>query len=490
MSGYKWKPIEDLPMDWPSLAKDELQSLAAIWVEQANNLAGSQSLRQFNERLVRSWAIETGILEGLYSIDRGITQVLIEKGIEASLLPHGSTDKPIEWVVAILHDQQNVLEGIFDFVSNRRDLSTSYIKQLHQELTRHQETVDAMDSQGSLVKLELKRGEWKQLPNNPTRHNMEETHEYCPPEHVAAEMDRMIAMHLEHCKKGVTPEVEAAFLHHRFTQIHPFQDGNGRVARGLGSLVLLKAHWFPLVIDRDNRVQYIEALEWADAGKLAPLIELFSRVLKQAFLKAVSISQEVLPQKTSLTQIIMSAGERLKQSRDDLEKQRAQVFATAGAVQEYTHSRFLQISEDLNSTIRTIDDEYYTNVSQTPPGGTLWYYKQVVDAARKLDYFANLRLYHHWERLMIHEKRQTKIVFSIHPIGRDFTGIMAVSAFIEFRDLDFDADDQANGLEFLTICSDVFQFSYAENADAVVGRYEQWFHEGVAAGLLQWRNQL
>ena len=38
----------------------------------------------------------------------------------------------------------------------------------------------------------------------------------------------------------VAPEVEAAWLHHRFTQIHPFQDGNGRIARALATLIFVK----------------------------------------------------------------------------------------------------------------------------------------------------------------------------------------------------------------------------------------------------------
>ena len=43
------------------------------------------------------------------------------------------------------------------------------------------------------------------------------------------------------------PEVEAAWLHHRFGQIHPFQDGNGRVARALATMIFLRAGFVPLV---------------------------------------------------------------------------------------------------------------------------------------------------------------------------------------------------------------------------------------------------
>jgi len=87
-------------------------------------------------------------------------------------------------------------------------------------------------------------------------------------------MDRLIELHQEHLSKEITPEVEAAWLHHRFIQIHPFQDGNGRMARTLASLVFLRVGWFPLVIHRDDRDVYIDALEEADRGDLNPLIQL------------------------------------------------------------------------------------------------------------------------------------------------------------------------------------------------------------------------
>ncbi|NEO28856.1 MAG: Fic family protein [Symploca sp. SIO3C6] len=87
----------------------------------------------------------------------------------------------------------------------------------------------------------------------------------------------------QHREQKVPPEVEAAWLHHRFTQIHPFQDGNGRVARCLASLVFIQDGWFPLVLTRDNRADYIAALEQADHGNLSDLINLFSKSQKQAF---------------------------------------------------------------------------------------------------------------------------------------------------------------------------------------------------------------
>ena len=109
----------------------------------------------------------------------------------------------------------------------------------------HQETVEGIDSLGRIASIPLLRGAYKKLPNNPLRQDGT-VHEYCPPEQVDSEMDRLIALHHQHQNNGVPPEVEAAWLHHRFAQIHPFQDGNGRIARALATLVLVKAGWFPL----------------------------------------------------------------------------------------------------------------------------------------------------------------------------------------------------------------------------------------------------
>jgi Fic family protein len=58
-------------------------------------------------------------------------------------------------------------------------------------------------------------------------------------------MERLIGLYQD--SDGEHPVARAAWLHHRFISIHPFEDGNGRVARALTLLVLLKANYAPLV---------------------------------------------------------------------------------------------------------------------------------------------------------------------------------------------------------------------------------------------------
>jgi hypothetical protein len=65
------------------------------------------------------------------------------------------------------------------------------------------------------------------------------------------------------------------------------------VARALSTLVFIRSGWFPLTITRDDREQYISALEIADQGDLAKLVNLFAALERQAFVNALSIAGDV-----------------------------------------------------------------------------------------------------------------------------------------------------------------------------------------------------
>ncbi|MEE8587243.1 MAG: hypothetical protein V3T83_20580 [Acidobacteriota bacterium] len=81
---YRWKPIEDLPQDHHCLSESELGWLAGVWLDQKAELQSHTGMQQFNQRLLRRWAIETGIIERIYTLDRGVAQMLVERGLEAA----------------------------------------------------------------------------------------------------------------------------------------------------------------------------------------------------------------------------------------------------------------------------------------------------------------------------------------------------------------------------------------------------------------------
>ena len=64
---------------------------------------------------------------------------------------------------------------------------------------------------------------------------------------------------------GIGPEVAFA-AHERLVTIHPFTDGNGRTARLLMNLVLLKAGYAPVVVGPAERVAYVDGLQALQVG--------------------------------------------------------------------------------------------------------------------------------------------------------------------------------------------------------------------------------
>lgn len=76
-----------------------------------------------------------------------------------------------------------------------------------------------------------------------------------------------------------------AWFQHRFVQIHPFNDYNGRIARMLTTFLLLKLNLHPIEIKADtagDRKNYIKALQSADNGNYLPLEKLIEAGLVES----------------------------------------------------------------------------------------------------------------------------------------------------------------------------------------------------------------
>lgn len=479
---HRWEPITDLPDKWKDLERVELRALAGVWAQQRQQMEGAAVLEQFNERLQREWAIETGLIERLYTLDRGITQLLIEQGLDAAVIPHGSTDRDPELVAAMINDHKEAVEGLFAFVKGERELSTSYVKGLHAAITRHQSSVSAVDPQGRMIEVPLLKGEYKLTPNNPTRSNGR-LHEYCPPEQVAPQMERLVELHATHVENKVPPEIEAAWLHHRFAQIHPFQDGNGRVVRALATIVFLKSGWFPLVVTYSDRERYLDALEKADEGRLEALVGLFAELQKAAFLEALHIVPEVLRPRR-----VDQAIQAIRHDLDRRQKQRQEEWEVAkdiaGHLQEMAHDRLEHVAEELQSSIGPYSSEYQFRVDNEPPAGDhgFWFRWQIIETAKKHGYFANTRTHSGWVRLVMRTETQSELLVSFHGVGHEFRGVLVVSACFYRR------EDTTGGerelLDLTPLAGEVFQVNYLDDREEVQCRFADWL-ESITVQALQ-----
>lgn len=68
-------------------------------------------------------------------------------------------------------------------------------------------------------------------------------------------------------REGVHPALQAAELHYNLVAVHPFTDGNGRTARLVMNYHLLRQGYPHTIIEVEDRVEYLTALEEANAGR-------------------------------------------------------------------------------------------------------------------------------------------------------------------------------------------------------------------------------
>lgn len=79
--------------------------------------------------------------------------------------------------------------------------------------------------------------------------------------------------------KDLHPIELAALSHWRLVFLHPFQDGNGRTARLLMNLILMKANYPPSIILNEDRDQYFKLIKMANEGDVRPFIRFIGWLL-------------------------------------------------------------------------------------------------------------------------------------------------------------------------------------------------------------------
>jgi Fic family protein len=427
-----WHPIE-FASNWLQTDTSKLDELAPSWYTKREELKeGAKEYEEFINRLKRQHAIETGIVEKLYDLKEGITQTFIKEGFVESYLQHGDTNIPPIQLISYLRDHFAAIDFVFDVVKDNRSITKGFILELHQLVTQHQYTTDAIDSLGNIIKVELLRGQFKQFENNPMRADGTK-YLYCPPIHVESEVDKLVEI-LQELEEGkVKPVIMASWFHHAFTQIHPFQDGNGRLARLLSSLILIKHGLFPFTVRGVQKREYIDGLEAADLGNPQVLVDFFCTTQKKNIEEALNLQLEV-SSSTTFTDVAEVLSKKLeswklgnqKERLRRLENNRQKVFDFTSSVLENAIEN-LQSKID-ESTARIIFESAYPSASNY-----YWFTHQIVDYAKTHNYFFNRNNPRGWFKIAIvlSEERQYQLIVSIHHYGYE-TSTIAIGAILEF----------------------------------------------------------
>lgn len=472
VSAYSWKPIE-LPVNPPALARERLSGYADLWRTQRERLKGTESAERFMDRMVRLWSIETGIIERLYDVSEGATQLLVQQGFDAALLSHNDASIAPDELIRVLEDHQQAIDFAMDIVGGTRPLSVSWIKEVHALLTRHQRNTTGRLPDGRLVEIELRRGEFKQRPNNPS--GKEGTHEYCPPSQVAAQMDQLISLYEQ---LPNLPDVRSAWLHHAFTQIHPFQDGNGRVARVLASIDFIKAGLFPLVVHRTGKAAYLDALRDADEGDLAPLVQLFGESQERMLLRAISESVQVDRNAASLQTVLHAARDKTLARKRQSDEARSALVSRISGLAEVAE----EIFNDRAGLIEREMDGVRVRAYRSKAESHHWYREQIIALARQHEYWADLKEPRRWARLDLRNGEKTELVVSLHHVGNPTPGAAVATAFVTHR-----AKDKKVGenLPFAT-AAEPFLLTSEEDEAVQKLRFINWLEPAIVQGLAIW----
>ena len=143
-------------------------------------------------------------------------------------------------------------------------LTQNFIRTLHQTLLREDYTVYRNLPGGVLTSYVMHAGEYKTRPNSViTRYG--DRFEYASPEETPSLMADLVDWYNKAEKEGKLSPVElAALFHYRYIRIHPFEDGNGRIARLMVNFILTR-HDYPMIVVRSRKKsEYMEALHQAD----------------------------------------------------------------------------------------------------------------------------------------------------------------------------------------------------------------------------------
>lgn len=133
-----------------------------------------------------------------------------------------------------------------------------------------------------LTEILIGRSNYRDKPKT-LSHSSGEQMQTPPPEEIPNRLKNLLQGFNQNVQKGkIHPIVCCAHLHHHFTTIHPFNDWNGRIARLLLNVALMNQGYLPVLIRKEDRRDYYEALESADKGDLLPLASFIGHIQKRS----------------------------------------------------------------------------------------------------------------------------------------------------------------------------------------------------------------
>jgi hypothetical protein len=148
--------------------------------------------------------------------------------------------------------------SVIDLATGSVPVAEAWIRELHAQVCASQETYGVVTEIGPQQQA-LPKGRYRTHPNH-VRTEAGIIHSYAPVDLTPSEMHRLVTSLNTPGFLALHPAVQAAYVHYALVAIHPFADGNGRVARALASVYTCRHARVPLLILADQRADYLLTL--------------------------------------------------------------------------------------------------------------------------------------------------------------------------------------------------------------------------------------
>ena len=212
-----------------------------------------EQLKLIKEQINIEYIYNSTAIEG-NTLSLNETKLILEEGVTIS-------GKSLREHLDVIN-QKEAIYWIEDFIKNKTKIKEIDIIELHRL------TLKGISNHWA--------GRYKTSQNRIVGSKLKTT----PPYKVHSEMNNL-AYEIENSKKFNTIEL-AAYSHHELVKIHPFIDGNGRTARLLMNLILMRNGYPPIVILNRERKKYFETLERAHFGNFKDFFNFIARNVERS----------------------------------------------------------------------------------------------------------------------------------------------------------------------------------------------------------------
>ncbi len=297
------------------------------------------------------WNYHSNHLEG-NSLTFGETRMLILHGITAQ-------GKPLKDHFEITgHDE--AIKWVEEIVKSDFPLTENFIRQLHLLLLKEPYEVSVITPEGQPTRRTIEVGKYKSGSN----HVLTKTGEvfyFATPEETPAKMNDLLAWYRKEVESAdANPIILAAEFHYKFILIHPFDDGNGIVARVLMNFILMKFGFPPVIIKTEDKENYFSALRQADGDLIENFIDYIAKNLVRSLeIMIAGAKGEDIEEADDLDKKIA-----LLKSEFKAEKNEAAIVKTKQAVLAIFDDSVVRIYEKFISSCRKFDEFYLKRESQ------------------------------------------------------------------------------------------------------------------------------